>query len=56
MMGDVIAAQRKRVLVVGPIALHQFRLETFLLKEALLVRSVDRRFASEPNVADTNFI
>src|SRR4029077_20802682 len=56
MMSDIVAAQRERIFVICPIALHQLRLEAFLLEEALLVCSVDRRFASEPNVADTNFI
>ena len=30
MMSDVVAAQRERVFVIRPIALHQLRLEAFL--------------------------
>src|SRR5204863_2046747 len=56
MMGDVVAAKRQCIFISGPIALHQFRLESLLLEKAPLVSGVNRSFAGQPDVADTDLI
>src|SRR5207244_5122604 len=56
MMGDVVAAKRQCVFISGPIAFHQFRLESLLLEKAFLVSRVNRSFAGQPDIADTDFI
>src|SRR5207253_9719928 len=56
MMRDVVAAKRQRIFISSPIAFHQFRLQPFLLEKALLVSGVNRSFARQPDVADTDFI
>ena len=55
-MRDVVTAEREHVLVVRPLALHQFDLEPFLLEEALLDRAEDRRLAGDADVADADFV
>src|SRR5438270_13999607 len=56
MMGDVVSAQREHVLVVRPFAFHEFDFESFLLEESFLDRAEDRRLASQPDVADPDFV
>src|SRR5262245_10802128 len=53
---DVIAAQRKIVLVVGPTAFHQLRLESLVFEIAFLERGIDRRFTGETDKADLNML
>ena len=55
-MRDVVTAQSEHVLVVRPFAFHQFDLEPFLLEEAVLDRGENRRFASQADVADPDFV
>ena len=55
-MRDVVAAQRERIFVSGPIAPYQFRLESFLFEEALLISDVNRGFARETNITDADFV
>src|SRR5205814_7939974 len=55
-MGNVVAAKRQCVFISGPIAFHQFRLESLLLEKALLVSHVDRSFAGQSDVADSDLI
>jgi hypothetical protein len=56
MMSDVEAAKRQCVFISGPIALHQFWLESFLLEEAFLVSGINWGFARNTNVTDADFV
>jgi hypothetical protein len=56
MVRDIETAERENVLVVCPFTLHQIDVEPFLFEKALLDRAEDRRFASNADVADADFI
>ena len=45
-MRDVEPAQRKNILVIGPLTFHQADLETFVAKKTFLDGGKDGRFAS----------
>ena len=55
-MSDIVVAKGQCVLISCPIAFHQFRLESLLLKKTLLVRGVYRGFASQTDVTDPDFV
>ena len=55
-VSNVIAAKRESVFVSCPIAFHQLRLESLLLKKALLVSGVNRRLTGQPDVTDADFV
>jgi len=55
-MSDVEAAQGQCVLISGPVALHQFDLESFLLKETLFDRRENRRFTRQTDITNADLV
>ena len=55
-MGDIESAQRENVLIIGPLAFHQADLESLFFEKAFLNRGKNRRFASQPDIADADFV
>src|SRR5881227_2025433 len=51
---NVIAAKRQSVFVSCPVAFHQFRFQSLLLEEALLVSGVNRLLTRQSDVADAD--
>ncbi len=56
MLGDVVAAEGEGVLVVFPVALDQFDIESFILEISVLDRAENGCFTGQADVADADFV
>ena len=56
MVRDIESAQSQDVLVVRPLAFHQFDVEALFLEETVFDRAEDWRFAGQSDIADPDLV